>query len=190
MMVTRSLQKKGTDRYVRRATSGGNQRVAGGDKVVSPLFLQAPGISARKHLDRRTFLRGAGAALALPFLDSMTPAFAALSKPVRRLAVAYVPNGIIMGKWTPAAEGAAFDLPPILQPLAPFRDQLLVLSGLRSQPAFPEPGEGTGDHARAAATFLTGVHPKKTEGPDIRAGISMDQIAAQGIGERDAAFFA
>ncbi len=136
-----------------------------------------------KHLDRRTFLRGAGAALALPILDSMTPAFAALAKPVRRLSVAYVPNGIIMGKWTPAAEGTAFELPPILQPLAPFRDRLLVLSGLRSQPAFPEPGEGTGDHARAAATFLTGVHPKKTEGPDIRAGISMDQIAAQELGK-------
>jgi hypothetical protein len=125
--------------------------------------------------------------LALPFLDGMVPAFAgpdnSVSKPVRRLAVAYVPNGIIMGKWTPAAEGAAFDLPAILQPLAPFRDQLLVVSGLRSQPAFPLPGEGTGDHARAAATFLTGVHPKKTEGPDIRAGISMDQIAARELGK-------
>jgi hypothetical protein len=141
----------------------------------------------RKKLDRRTFLRGTGAALALPFLDGMVPAFAgpenSLVKPVRRLSVAYVPNGIIMGKWTPSAEGARFELPAILQPLAPFRDQLLVLTGLRSQPAFPEPGEGTGDHARAAATFLTGVHPKKTEGPDIRAGISMDQIAARELGK-------
>lgn len=73
----------------------------------------------------------------------------------------------------PAAEGVAFELTPTLQPLAPFRDQI---TGLRSKPAFPGPGEGTGDHVRAASTFLTGVHPKKTEGPDIRAGISVDQI--------------
>lgn len=136
-------------------------------------------IITRKHIDRRAFLRGAGRALSLPFLDSMVPAFAATPKPAKRLAVAYVPNGIIMNNWTPATEGASFTLPPILEPLAPFRDRFLILSGLCSHPAFPEPGEGTGDHARAAATFLTGVHPKKTEGPDIRAGVSMDQIAAR-----------
>ena len=95
-----------------------------------------------------------------------------------------------MDKWTPAAEGAAFELPAILQPLAPFRDRFLILSGLRSRPAFPEPGEGTGDHARAAATFLTGVHPRKTEGPDIRAGISMDQIAAAEMGKETQLAFA
>jgi hypothetical protein len=72
---------------------------------------------------------------------------------------------------------------PILKPLAPFRDQLVVVTGLANKPAFPEIGEGTGDHVRASATFLTGVHPKKTEGPDIRAGISMDQIAAQALGQ-------
>lgn len=141
-------------------------------------------IITKKSLDRRTFLRGAGAAVSLPLLDSMIPALSAAPQPVKRLAVAYVPNGIIMQKWTPAAEGASFELPAILQPLAPFRDRLLVLSGLRSHPAFPEPGEGTGDHARAAATFLTGVHPKKTEGPDIRAGISMDQLAARELGKQ------
>jgi hypothetical protein len=142
-------------------------------------------IITKKHVDRRTFLRGAGAALALPFLDAMQPAFAGPSSapPVKRLAIAYVPNGIIMDHWTPAGEGAAFELPAILQPLAPFRDRILVLSGLGSRPAFPEPGEGTGDHARAAATFLTGVHPKKTEGPDLHAGISMDQIAAAEMGK-------
>jgi hypothetical protein len=142
-------------------------------------------IITRKRLDRRTFLRSAGAALALPFLDGMEPAFAGASsaKPVKRLAVAYVPNGIIMDHWTPAGEGAAFELPAILQPLTPFRDRIMILSGLGSRPAFPEPGEGTGDHARAAATFLTGVHPKKTEGPDLRAGISMDQIAAAEMGK-------
>src|SRR5579862_826547 len=139
----------------------------------------------RKHLHRRTFLRGAGAALALPLLDSMVPAFAAPSamKPARRLSINYVPNGIIMDKWTPKAEGAAFELPEILSPLTPFRDRVLILSGLQSKPAFPAPGEGTGDHVRAASTFLTGVHPKKTEGPDIRVGVSMDQIAARQLGK-------
>ncbi len=143
-------------------------------------------IVTKKRLDRRTFLRGAGAALALPWLDAMQPAFAAPSpaKAVKRLAIAYVPNGIIMDHWTPARDGAAFELPSILEPLAPFRDRILVLSGLGSRPAFPEPGEGTGDHARAAATFLTGAHPKKTEGPDLRAGISMDQIAAAEMGKQ------
>jgi len=133
-------------------------------------------------LPRRTFLRGMGAAVALPFLDSMVPAFAATPQPVRRLTVAYVPNGIQMEQWIPSADGTAFELTPILQPLAPFRDRLLVVTGLANQPAVPVPGEGTGDHVRAAATFLTGVHPKKTEGPDIRAGISMDQIAARELG--------
>jgi hypothetical protein len=136
----------------------------------------------RQSVPRRKFLRGIGTALALPLLDSMVPAFAdttSAATPVRRLAIAYVPNGVIMDNWTPGAEGAAFELTPILEPLAPFRDRMTIVSGLASKPAFPGPGEGTGDHVRAASTFLTGVHPKKTEGPDIRAGISMDQIAAR-----------
>ena len=141
----------------------------------------------KKCLPRRAFLRGVGTTLALPFLDGMVPAFAGpanpAAKPARRLAVAYVPNGMIMPQWTPAAEGPSFELTPILQPLAPFRDQLTVITGLRSAPAFPAPGEGTGDHVRAASTFLTAVHPKKTEGPDIRAGVSMDQIAASALGK-------
>ena len=144
-------------------------------------------MTTKKYLPRRTFLRGVGATLALPLLDGMVPAFAALrasaAKPVSRLFVGYVPNGVNMHKWTPSAEGAGFDLSPILEPLAPFRDQLLPLSGLTSAPAFPLPGEGTGDHVRAAATFLTGVHPKKTEGPDIRGGVSIDQIVARKFGK-------
>jgi hypothetical protein len=140
-----------------------------------------------KHLHRRTFLRSVGATLALPLLDSMIPAFAAPGLPAtqatRRLAIAYVPNGIIMDKWTPTAAGSGFEFSPILEPLKPFRDQIMVISGLESKPAFPAPGEGTGDHVRAASTFLTGVHPKKTEGPDIRVGISMDQIAARELGK-------
>ena len=143
-------------------------------------------IITKHSLPRRTFLRGVGATLALPLLDSMVPAFAAVrssaAKPVPRLFTGYVPNGVIMDQWTPAAEGALTDLPATLQPLTPFKDKLLVVSGLADAPAFPLPGEGTGDHVRAAATFLTGVHPKKTDGPDIRGGTSMDQIAAQTLG--------
>ncbi len=140
----------------------------------------------KKKLPRRTFLKVAGATLGLPLLDSMVPALAANSAsaatPPMRFSVVYVPNGIQMERWTPATEGSSFELTPILRPLAPFRNQLLVVSGLADAPAFPETGEGTGDHVRAAATFLTGVHIKKTEGPDIRAGVSIDQIAARTIG--------
>ena len=144
-------------------------------------------IISKKALPRRTFLRGVGATLALPLLDGMVPALSAMQKtaaqPVARLFIGYVPNGIIMDRWTPVAEGAGFELPPTLAPLAPFRDQISVISGLASAPMFPLPGEGTGDHVRAASAFLTGVHPKKTEGPDIRGGTSIDQIAARRIGQ-------
>jgi hypothetical protein len=142
-------------------------------------------IVTRKSLSRRTLLRGMGAALALPLLDGMIPALAALGKsagrPFSRFSVVYVPNGINMAHWTPAAEGA-LDLTSILQPLTPFRDRLTVVSGLASTPAMPLGGEGTGDHVRASAAFLSGTHPRKTEGPDIRAGVSMDQIAAAAMG--------
>jgi hypothetical protein len=87
-----------------------------------------------------------------------------------------------MERWIPAGDGANFELTSTLQPLAPFRDRLLIITGLANKPAYPAVGEGTGDHVRASATFLTGVHPKKTEGPDIRAGMSMDQIAARALG--------
>ncbi|MXZ72567.1 MAG: DUF1552 domain-containing protein [Acidobacteria bacterium] len=143
-------------------------------------------IVTKKHVSRRTVIRGLGATMALPLLDAMVPAFRPIrlsaASPTRRLATVYVPNGIIMEQWTPSAEGAGFDLPPTLAPLAPYRDDLLVLTGLVHQTAYPLPGEGAGDHARAAACYLTGVHPKKTEGADIRAGVSMDQIAAQHVG--------
>jgi hypothetical protein len=142
-------------------------------------------IVTRKHLPRRTFLRGLGATLALPMLDGMVPAFAAAapaaSAGARRFAVAYVPNGIQMEQWTP--KGDRFALTPTLEPLAAFQNRLTVVTGLANKPAMPATGEGTGDHVRAAATFLTGVHPKKTEGPDIRAGLSMDQIIARELGK-------
>jgi hypothetical protein len=143
-------------------------------------------IITNRTLSRRTLLRGVGATLALPLLDSMVPVFAAAAntaiRAARRLGVIYVPNGIMMDKFTPAAEGDGFELTPILEPLAAFRDRLLVLSGLSDTAAIPLPGEGAGDHARAAATFLTGVHARKTEGADIRAGVSMDQVAARELG--------
>src|SRR5262245_36612980 len=145
-----------------------------------------PMLITKMSLPRRTFLRGIGTAVALPLLDSMVSALGSLRTAAptaaARLAVAYVPNRIQMEKWTPAAEGS-LDITPTLEPLRPFRDRLLVVTGLTNKPAFPADGEGTGDHVRASATFLTGVHPKKTEGPDIRAGLSMDQIAAEHLGE-------
>ncbi len=141
---------------------------------------------SQKHLPRRTVLRGLGASLALPLLDGMVPAYAALrntaANPVRRLGVCYVPNGMEMRAWTPAGDGRGFDFSQILRPLEPFRSQVNVLTGLADKVAVPRPGEGIGDHARASATFLTGVHVKKTEGADIRAGISIDQIAARQLG--------
>ena len=134
-----------------------------------------------RSISRRTLLRGLGAAIALPALDAMLPAFAAPTTSARRLVYIYVPNGIVMNQWTPAEEGATFEMPRILQPLQPYRDDLLVLSGLTHNTGRPL-GDGDGDHARAAATYLTGVHPKKTAGADIHVGISVDQIAAQQIG--------
>ena len=127
----------------------------------------------KKSLPRRTFLRGVGATLALPLLDGMVPALVALqksaAKPVARLGIVYVPNGIFMKNWTPGGDGAALEITPLLEPLAPFRDQLILLSGLSNKQGDALPGEGAGDHARAAGAYLTGVHPKKTEGADIRA---------------------
>jgi len=136
----------------------------------------------RKALPRRTFLRGVGTTVALPFLDAMTPAFAAPSVPITRVAFLYTANGVIMKDWTPKEEGTGFTFGKTLQPVAPFRDHLLILSGLahRNGEAL---GDGPGDHARAGASWLTGVHPKKTQGADIRNGVSVDQILAQDIGQ-------
>lgn len=141
----------------------------------------------KQAIPRRTFLRGLGATVALPFLDGMIPAFAGPAETAKttanRLAVVYVPNGMVMDQWTPKEEGTAFQLSPIMKPLAPFRDQITVLSGLVHKQGFPLPDEGGGDHARGTGSFLTGVHPKKTRGPGIQAGISADQIAAKEFGK-------
>lgn len=142
-------------------------------------------IITRKSLSRRTLLRGLGTTVALPLLDAMVPAMAAPNRtagvPVRRMAYLYVPNGIIMKDWTPAADGTGFEFSRTLKPVEKFRDQICVLSGLDHYNG-QSLGDGAGDHARAGATWLTGVHPKKTQGADIHAGISVDQIAAKEIG--------
>jgi hypothetical protein len=116
-------------------------------------------------------------------LDAMVPAFASPSTAAAplRLAFIYAPNGILMDQWTPATDGPGFDLPRILAPLAPHRENLLLLSGL-TQNAGRALGDSEGDHARASATYLTGVHPMKTDGAGIRAGISVDQLAASHVG--------
>ena len=142
-------------------------------------------IVTKKHLPRRAFLRGVGATLALPLLDSMVPALSAQSavaKPVLRLGFVYHATGMIMDRWTPAAEGSGFEFTPTMKPLEPFRDRILVMSGL-AQVNGRALGDGPGDHARGGAVFLTGVHPKKTEGAGIQCGISVDQIAAKELGK-------
>jgi len=138
-----------------------------------------------RHLPRRTFLRGIGAAIGLPFLDAMTPAFAApaksAGKPPTRMAFVYVPNGIVMPEWTPAEEGAAYSFQRTMEPMTAFKDKMLVLSGLTHNGGRAL-GDGPGDHARAASSFLTGMHPRKTAGADIKIGVSVDQAAAQALG--------
>jgi hypothetical protein len=140
-------------------------------------------IITKKALHRRSFLRGMGATLALPFLDAMVPAFAATKvggavQPATRLGFVYVPNGIIQKAWLPSKVGTGFEMPASMAPLEPFRDNMLVLSNLM-QNSGRSLGDGPGDHARAGASWLTGVHPKKTEGSGIHSGISADQIAAK-----------
>ena len=140
-------------------------------------------IITKTHLPRRTFLRGVGATLALPLLDGMVPAFTqsrlTAAAPVRRLGIVYVPNGVLMDEWTPDKTGTEFELKSAMRSLAPYREQLTVVTGLANKNGEALPGEGAGEHARAAGAFLTGVHIKKTAGADIRSGISMDQLAAR-----------
>jgi hypothetical protein len=134
-------------------------------------------------------LRGAGAVVALPWLEAMLPrtsARAADSPTVaapRRMAFIYVPNGANMREWMPKGEGADYELSPILQPLASLKQDVLVLSGLDCDKGKPN-GDGAGDHARASAAFLTGAQARKTAGADFRAGVSADQIAAQKLGDQ------
>lgn len=144
----------------------------------------------KKALPRRTFLRGVGATMALPLLDAMVPAMSAMTRtaanPVHRLGFLYLPNGVAMNHtgvdyWKPASTGAGLELSPILTPLAPYRDQLVVVSGLSHGQA-ESMGDGNGDHTRSTATWLNGVHPNFTQGADVRAGVTADQLAAAELG--------
>jgi hypothetical protein len=121
----------------------------------------------RKHIPRRTFLRGVGATLALPLLDSMLPAATPLAqtaaRPQNRYAFLHVPHGASMGHWTPKTDGADFEITPILSPLEPFRDQLIVISEMEHAMANSlSPDEAAGDHSRTTAVFLSSAHPKRT----------------------------
>ena len=140
-------------------------------------------IITKKKISRRAVLRGVGATLALPLLDGMVPALTAVVKtaagPVNRFGAVYVPNGMIMKDWLPSAEGTAFEFMATNASLAPFRDQILVLSNLNCTPS---PGRPGGTHAKASTRFLTDVSPPTSESL-LDAGISMDQILAQETGK-------
>lgn len=137
-------------------------------------------------LPRRTFLRGIGATLALPLLDAMVPAMSAIARtaasPAPRLGFFYAPNGTYLPNFHPTGLGSAFEFTPVLKPLEPFRDAVVVVSGLSNRNA-ETLSEGGGVHTRCGAAWLSGVRPKKTEGADIEAGTSIDQLAAAVIGK-------
>jgi len=139
---------------------------------------------SKLHLSRRTFLRGMGVSIALPFLESMVPAGTALAqtaaKGKTRFGAIYVPHGATMDKWTPAADASGFELSEILQPLSPFRKQVNIISDL-SHPQAYGGGSATSNHNRSAATFLSGAHAEA--GPKAHLGVTMDQMAAKHIGQ-------
>src|SRR5213594_3339065 len=141
------------------------------------------------QIPRRTFLKGLGTVIALPMLEAMLPPAKVLAAGAteaartfpRRMAFIYIPNGANMEDWTPQSVGADYGLPYILQPLEPLKNDFQVISGLAHDKARPH-GDGPGDHARASASFLTGCQARKTAGANIKAGVSVDQIAAEKIG--------
>ena len=138
-------------------------------------------------ISRRTALKGVGTLMALPFLESFLPRGWAASAPIaaapRRVAFLYVPNGIHMPDWTPSSAGKEFETTPTLAAMAPYREDMLLLSGLACDKARAN-GDGAGDHARAGGAFLTGAQPRKTAGLNFQAGVSADQIYAQRFGDR------
>ncbi len=139
---------------------------------------------AKRALPRRTFLRGMGAAVALPMLDAMAPALSAATAAPPRLGFIYVSNGVIQDQWNPAATGAGFAFTPILKPLEPLREHLNILSGLAHLQADTF-GDGTGDHPRASAVWLSGVHAwdRTRPGVEVRLAVTADQLAAREIGK-------
>ena len=139
---------------------------------MSPIFV------AKKHLPRRTFLRGAGATLALPLLDAMVPAFGQAPAQGPRLGFIYFPHGAIMNRWTPDTTGRGFEFKETLKLLEPYRDRLSIVSGLHHKAA-----DSTAVHSLSPTTWLSGVRPKPTQGVDAVAGVTADQIAAATIGQ-------
>jgi len=141
-------------------------------------------VASRTGFSRRSLLRGLGVSLALPALPSLaSPARAAASAGVpTRMAFLYIPNGVNVDRWMPTGSGTDFSFGPSLQALTPFRSDLQFIRGLAQQNGFAGP-DGAGDHARAVATILTGARPRKTAGADIKAGVSVDQVAASTIGK-------
>ena len=141
---------------------------------------------AKLALDRRTFLRAAGAGVALPLLDAMVPAATAIARtaarPIPRLGFFYLPNGVSQLQWDPIGEGKTFEFSPTLASLEPFKDQVVVISGLANAAAISTT-QGSGPHTRAHAVWLNGVTPKWTEGSDYRAGTTVDQFAARELGK-------
>ena len=135
----------------------------------------------KRSIPRRTFLRGVGVGVALPLVDAMVPALTQAAQtaasPRLRVGFVYIPHGVIMRQWTPAAAGSGFEFTPILKPLEPFRDSLVVVSNLTR-------AEAASNHAVSAACWLTGRPPKRTDGPDFRAGVSIDQVIAKQIGQQ------
>ena len=144
-------------------------------------------IITKKAIPRRTVLLGIGATVALPLLDGMVPAMTALAqtaaRPIKRFGVVYVPNGVVIDQWTPATDGAGFEFSPILKPLEPFRDRLLVLTGL-TQNVNGLTSQSGAAHGRCATKFLTGAIPRPfgQEGSDFLAGVSLDQLVARDAG--------
>ncbi|MEW6304170.1 MAG: DUF1552 domain-containing protein [Verrucomicrobiota bacterium] len=150
-------------------------------------------MSTKFQVNRRQFLRGLGVTVALPALEAFWPAKALAAQSVApattatgaplRMAFLYVPNGVILDQWRPQGEGADFQLNKTMEPIAPHRDEFQIFTGFEHQNGFAGP-DGAGDHARANATILTGMRPRKTAGADIKLGVSVDQLAAQKVGDQ------
>ena len=141
---------------------------------------------AAASVSRRAVLRGLGASVALPFLESFRgsgQAWAAAATVPTRMAFLYIPNGVHVPRWRPQGEGRDFSFGPTLEPLAPFKDSVQLITGLAHRNGTAG-ADGAGDHARASATFLTGARPRKTAGADIKVGISVDQVAANAVGRQ------
>jgi hypothetical protein len=140
----------------------------------------------KKPIGRRAMLRGMGTTMALPLLDAMASSAKAAEVAAatrKRLQVIYTPNGMMMQNWTPASSEAGFAYSPILKPLEPYREKIAIFTGLSDVQA-EALGDGAGDHGRCCGGYLTGTHVKKTEGADITAGVSMDQVVAKQFGDQ------